>query len=142
MFGADFNSKISRHLLHLPAESLFISASLPNDPSMLSLITATLPCASKLLVQIITTSLPAMANHKSGALFLLLLLHHSLISALADRSPREYTNEFAVHLKECSDSQAQDLAHRYGFVNNGKVSRFRLAFVCVVTRFSKLISKL
>lgn len=46
----------------------------------------------------------------------------------------EYTNEFAVHLKSCegddakSSQLAQELAHRYGFINHGKVCLYSLLF--------------
>lgn len=52
---------------------------------------------------------------------------------------QEYTNEFAIHIKECGDEAksaqtADQLAERYGFVNQGKV------LLCVNSS-STLISK-
>ena len=53
-------------------------------------------------------------------------------AAAAAAAAAEYTNEFAVHIKECDDEAssaavADQLAAKYGFVNHGKVRSLFIA---------------
>lgn len=80
-----------------------------------------------------TTSLPKLLLSTAPLLLLLsfstslpLLVSGASTKASDAGSTAEYTNEFALHIKECSDEAssaavADQLAAKYGFVNHGKV---------------------
>lgn len=74
------------------------------------------------------------------SLWKIVLLATSLIAidgCVADEGQQpHFTNEFAVHLKNCQEGVegdgndiAQKLADRYGFINHGKVSYFMFILI-------------
>lgn len=78
--------------------------------------------ATLLLLLFFSSSLPLLVLSSRGKT----AAADTAADAITSSTSTEYTNEFALHIKECADEAtsaavADQLAAKYGFVNHGKV---------------------